>query len=139
MRIVFASIVAVHVLVFGLVLMQGCGRSKKLADTNLAETNSLPPFGASDTNAPYYGSGTNALADSLISTNPAFASRGTNAIAPRDYGYLPAASNYPGSTLPPTNAYEPTIEHPVSASSASRNGYGLTHLELARIKAGIRL
>ena len=119
MRIVFASIVAVHVLVFGLVLMQGCGRSKKLADTNLAETNSLPPFGSSDTNAPYYGSTTNALADSLMSTNPAFASHGTNAIGSRDYGYLPTASNYPGSTLPPTNAYDPIVERTVSASSAS--------------------
>ncbi len=121
MRIVFASIVAVHVLVFGLVLMQGCGRSKKLADTNLAETNGLPPFGSSDTNAPYYASSTNAnaLADSLLSTNTAFAPRGTNTLASRDYGYLPAASNYPGSTVPPTNAYEPIGERTAVASSAS--------------------
>lgn len=115
-RIVFASIVAVHVLVFGLVLMQGCGRSKKLADSSLTETNSLPAFGTTDTNSGYYG--TNALADSLLSTNTYAASHGTNSLG-RDYGYMPAGSNYAGSTLPPTNAYEPIVERSAAPAAAT--------------------
>ena len=118
MRIVFASIVAVHVLVFGLVLMRS--RNPRVAAASLTDTNSLPAFGATDTNAAYYASGTNALADSLMSTNGFPTAHGTNAGAPggRDYGYLPPGSNYAASTLPPTNAYEPIVERTVAAPSA---------------------
>lgn len=117
-RLAVATIVAIHVVFFGGLLLQGCKRDTQLANNTLEPTNSeistnltLPPLEAS---SPYYNSASNLPPE----TGAALAS----SIAPGATGLTtPAPGPTPESVWQPTNTSS-TLGSPTLAEGTHPSG-----------------